>query len=168
VHARDVDDAAEAACVHAGQRGTDEQERRLEHEPQDEREPVGLELLDRPHVLDAGIVHEDVGFEGEPGERRRIGQVDLPGFATQLVRDSRSRLAVQVGNDDMRARGREGARTGFADAARTPGDDGASPGQIGHDSSFVPASGRGPFASSGRPRAPPMKRIISSSTCSGT
>ena len=103
VHAREVDDPSEPAFVHAGQRRADEQEGRLEHQAQDEREPLGLELLDGAHVLDAGVVHEDVGVEREVGERRGVAEVDLPGLAADLACDPLGRLAVQVGDHDVGA-----------------------------------------------------------------
>ena len=66
---------APAAVVHAGQQAAGQPERRLEHQPLDEREPLGVEVLDRRDVLDAGVVDQDVGVhvgaEAERVDRRR-------------------------------------------------------------------------------------------------
>ena len=91
VRARDVDDAAPAALVHAGQRRADEQERRLDHEPLHQAEVLGIELGDRAHPLDAGVVDEDVDIEREVVERRGVGEVDDPRLAADLVGDAARR-----------------------------------------------------------------------------
>ncbi len=72
----DVDDPAPAPLVHAGQDRPGEAERRLHHQGQHGREPLGRELLDRGHVLEAGVVDQHVGgqleaVEGWPGRSGR-------------------------------------------------------------------------------------------------
>ena len=55
----------------AGQQPPGEPERRLEHQPVDQRELLGVEVLDRRDVLDAGAVDEEVGVEVEARRWRR-------------------------------------------------------------------------------------------------
>src|SRR3712207_7381286 len=54
----DVDDPPPAAAVHVRQRAADQPERRLQHQPQDQREAVDRELVQRRHVLQPGVVED--------------------------------------------------------------------------------------------------------------
>ena len=56
VHGGDVDEAAPATVVHAGEQSPGQAERRLEHQPLDEAEPLGVEVLDGRDVLDAALL----------------------------------------------------------------------------------------------------------------
>ena len=105
----------------AGQRRADQQERRLEHEPQDQAERVGIELGDRAHPLDAGVVDEDVDVERQVVERRRVGEVDDPRLAADLGRGGGRGIRVEVGDDDVRAAAaRTRARTRARCRSRRP------------------------------------------------
>ena len=90
-----------------------EPERRLEHQPVDPGELLGVELLDRRDVLDAGAVDEEVGVEVERVDRGAVGEVDLEVVAADLGGDLRRGLAVAVEHGDV------GAEVG------EPGGDGA-------------------------------------------
>lgn len=78
VHGRHVDDASVPGLVHVRQSGTHQQERCLHHECQDAAEHHRVEVLDRRHVLDSRVVHQDVGLEGEVRERVDVGEIHLP------------------------------------------------------------------------------------------
>ena len=91
-----------------------------------QREPLGLELLDGAHVLDAGVVHEDVGVEREVGERRRVAEVDRQASPPSRVGTRCGGLAVEVGDRHVRARRGERLGAGSADAARAAGHDRAA------------------------------------------
>ena len=130
VDARDVDDAAPAAVVHVGQALPDQPERRDEHEVEDEVEAVERELLDRAHVLDAGVVDEDVDLGRQVGEGVEVGEVGRD------RRDARARRRGRRGPPRPgrrrapwrpRPRGPGDARP---DAARGAGDEGGAPGQV--------------------------------------
>ena len=86
VHRGDVDDPAPALRVHVRQAAADQPERRLQHQPQDQRERLRRELVQRRDVLQAGVVDHDVGGRVEPVDRGQVGQVDGPGGAADLAR----------------------------------------------------------------------------------
>ena len=109
-----------------GSAARDEQERRLEHDPEDQREAVRRELLDRRDVLDARVVDQDVRLEPEVGERLGEAEVEDPGLAGDLLGDRLGPGGVAVAHHDLRARFGEMAGHGRAYPARTAGDDGTS------------------------------------------
>ena len=106
----DVHDPAPALLVHVRQGAADQPERRLQHQPQDVGEPVDRELVDRRHVLEAGVVDQDVDGEVERVDRVEVGQVDGHGGAADL----RRRPAPP-----RRRRGRRRRRAAPAAASRT-------------------------------------------------
>ena len=121
--ARHVDDPPEAPLVHPRQHGAGQQERRLQHQLQQEREAGRVEVLDRADVLHAGVVDEDVGVEADLCQCVPIGEIDRPGAPADLVGEHRGRCAVDVGDRHAGSRLREGPRAGGADAARPARDE---------------------------------------------
>ena len=98
--------AAEALLVHVRQRGADQQERRLDHQRQQQPELLGRELLDRVRALDSGVVDQDVDVEFEVLQRRDVEQVDRPRPSADLVGHRLRALGVDVGHGHVRRRGR--------------------------------------------------------------
>ncbi len=119
--ARDVDDPAEAALVHAREQAPGEPERRLEHQPVDQRERLGVELLDRGDVLDAGAVDQEVDLEVERVDGGAVGQVDGDVVAADDGGHLGGRLLVAVEHGDVGAELGEPGGDGGADAAGASG-----------------------------------------------
>ena len=131
VDAGDVDDPAEAAVVHPGQQPAGEPERRLEHQPVDQPEPLGLEVLERGDVLDAGGVDEDVGVDLEGVDRVAVGEVDPGVVAADGGRHLGGLLLVAVEHRDLGAELGQPRGHGRADAAGTTGHQGTATGERG-------------------------------------
>jgi PAS domain S-box-containing protein len=124
VHRGDVDHPAPAPLVHARQDGPGQPERRLEHHRQHGREPLRRELLDRGHVLEAGVVDQHVGGQVEAVEAGRIDQVGDQGLPAELAGDPLGAFAVEVQDGDQGPGRGQPARAGLADAAGRTGDQG--------------------------------------------
>ena len=128
VHRGDVHEPAEATLVHAREQRPGQPERRLEHQPLDEPEPLGVEVLHRRHVLHAGVVDQDVGLHGgaqaELLDRRTVGEVGDQVVAAELGGDLLGAGLVAVEHDDPRAVRGEPRGDGPADAAGAAGDEG--------------------------------------------
>ena len=97
--------AARRTCPGSSRAG--QPERRLEHQPLDEREPLGVELLDRRHVLHAGVVDQDVGLHVVPRPSASIdvtvGEVGDQVVAADVVGDLLGAGLVAVEHDHVRA-----------------------------------------------------------------
>ena len=118
------------ALVHAGQHGAGQQERGVQHHPVDELEGRGVEVLHRGHVLQPGVVHQDVDTAlGEPqvGDVVGVGEVGDEVLAPDLDRDLLDALLVAVEQQDVGAVGRQPGGDGTADAARGTGPDEGRP-----------------------------------------
>ena len=116
-----------------GSSGAGQQERRLQHHPVDLREALGVELLDRRDVLDAGVVDEHVDARGRP---RPSASIDVASerSATRcspptLGGDLLGAGLVAVEEQDGCAVGGEPGGDGAADAAGRAGDQGGAAGQ---------------------------------------
>ena len=77
-------------------------------------EPLGVEVLDRRHVLDAGVVDEDVGVhvgaQAERVDRRTVGEVGDQVVAADVGGDLLGAGLVAVQHEDVRAVRGEPAR----------------------------------------------------------
>ena len=136
--AGDVHDPPPSAGVHPGQQPPGEQERRLEHESVHEPELLGLELLDRRDVLEAGVVDQDVRLEVERVDGAGVGEVQRAEVAVDRGGHLGGALAVAVQHDDPVTPLGEVGGHGSPDAARATGHQGgaAAPGRdvgLGHD-----------------------------------
>jgi hypothetical protein len=72
-------------------------------------------------VLETGVVHQDVDIQVLPGQSRRIGQIDRPGLAADLVGYLPGAVTVAVCHDDARTGVGKVPRAGLSYPARTPG-----------------------------------------------
>ena len=131
VHRADVDDPAEALVVHVRQRCPGEQERRLEHQPQDAPEHLRRELLNRRHMLDASVVDQHVDVEPQSLQPGHVGQVDRPRLAAGAGRDPVRARLVQVGRDDISTSRGQRRGAGRANPAGRAGDQRPPPGEAG-------------------------------------
>ena len=103
----------------------------MQHHPVDEREPLGVELLDRRDVLEPGAVDQDVGLEAErprppscrtgrpsggcrPGRRRPWPRPRRPGRGPRTSAPSPARCCGDGGTDAAGAAGHGGAPAGEA------------------------------------------------------
>lgn len=129
MHRGEVDDATPAALVHAWQRGAGQQERRLEHDPEEQREALGRELLHGRDVLEPGVVDQDVGVDPQRVQLR-AGQVHDQRAAVQLIGDRLGPVGVPVEHRDLGAGGGQPPCAGPADAAGRPGDQGPAASQV--------------------------------------
>ena len=82
-------------------------------------------------MLDSGVVDEDVDVTDLLGERRvrecgRVGEVDGPRRAANLLRQSLGACGIAIRHGDIGATGREIAHHRGADAGRAPGNEGAA------------------------------------------
>lgn len=80
----DVDDAAEFARLHSGEDGLGRVERRREIDGDDGVPLLVRKIFDRGHMLDAGIVDEDV-HRADPPLRRRDEGPDPSGFVMSAL-----------------------------------------------------------------------------------
>src|SRR5215210_523179 len=104
-------------------------ERRLEHEPDYQREPLRRELLDSRDVLQPRVIDDDVSLDLEGVEHRIIGEVSLNRIPAESVGYRSRCVLVQIHNRDLGS-GRSqplGARA--PDPARGPGYQGAATGE---------------------------------------
>ena len=124
-----MDEPAPARVVHVRQRRPRQLERRLQHHGKDSREAVGREVLDRRHVLQAGVVDEHVHGRRRPtwcaqlGERRAVAEVRDERLAADLLGHLLRAVAVEVERDHRRAGLGEPGGAGGPDAAARPGDE---------------------------------------------
>ena len=123
VRAGDVDDASPATLVHVRQRAPDQPERGLQHDREDQREPLGVELGDRRDVLDAGVVDHDVHIGRQRVDGVEIGEVaDHRRDAGQLGGQRLDAGFVAVHGQHVRAVGHQPRHHRGTDPAGGAGD----------------------------------------------
>ena len=163
----EVDHPAPAARVHVRQGRADEEERRLDHEPLDAAEGLGLELVQRGDLLDAGVVDEDVAVEAKVLEGAGIEQVHGPRAPAEVRSELLGTVPVEVSDDDVGSALGQGPGGGGADARRSPGHEGLAPGQA-HAPAFASAASPRVLAASAASRAwsevPLVSRIETTAT----
>src|SRR5918997_2684659 len=116
--------------VHTWQRQAHDPERRLQHYPQYRREAFGREIFYGGHVLQARIVHHDIGLDVYAVEHLVVGEIRLHRLATDLVCDLLHRVAIEVEYGYRRARPGQPLGTGTSNTARSLGNQGTAPGQV--------------------------------------
>ena len=84
----------------------------------------------RAHVLDAGVVDEDVDLGGQVGQRVEVGEVHGDRGDRRTGGQGRETLLVAVDGMHLRARPGQGPRDARSDAAGGPGDEGRPAGQV--------------------------------------
>ena len=130
--AADVDDAAEAAFAHARQHGAGQAGHADQHHLHEEVPLFDGEVLQRRHMLQAGVVDQHV--DGARDRRERGidavlgGDVQRDGFCRTTVgadlrRDRLGGRQVEVADDDVAARFGKLGRDAGADTAGRAGDE---------------------------------------------
>ena len=134
VHARDVHETAPATLVHAGQEPLCELERHLEHDSLHPAVRGTVELRQRRHVLEPRVVDDDVDRLGGDLVERIVGsEVTYERSSADLVGNLPRVVGIVVEHDHIGAGRRELHGAGTSDAARGPGDEGATSTQrVGH------------------------------------
>ena len=126
-------DPAPAAVVHARQQSAGQPERRLEHQPLDQREPLRVEVLDRRDVLEPGVVDQDVACTSAP---RPSASIEAPSrevgdqvVAADVGGDLLGAGLVAVEDEDVGAVGGQPGGDRAADAAGGAGHQGGASGR---------------------------------------
>src|SRR3712207_5009953 len=130
VHGGDVDYAPPPLLVHPRERLLDDPERRLEHDPHDEHEALGRELLEWCDMLQPRVVHDDVSVDLEVLEDVVVREVGLHGLAPYLARHLFRGVPVQV--EDGHGGAGPGQPPGASSSypAGRPGHQGAAPAEV--------------------------------------
>jgi hypothetical protein len=101
-------------------------ERRLEHHALDQREPLGVELLDGRDVLDPGVVHQDVradvATQTERVDRRGVGEIGDQVLAAHLGGHLHDAGLVTIEDQHLRTGLGQTRGDGAADAAGASAD----------------------------------------------
>lgn len=82
-----------------------------------------IKLLDRLHHLDSGVVHQNVGVEGELFQSGRVQQIHCPGLPFDVLGNDTGTLGVAVRHHHVRTLRGEFPGAGRPDSARTAGND---------------------------------------------
>jgi hypothetical protein len=140
------------------QHGPDEKEGRFDHEPVHEAEALRREPVIGATVWTPALLTR-MSASSDRSSSASVGEVHDPRLTAEALRHLVRGVAVEVGDDQVRAARGEllGARE--ADAARAAGHDGATPGEV--------LFSHGPVLSPRAASALRMKRIMPSMTASG-
>ena len=86
--------------------------------------------MNRGHMLEAGVVHQDVDVEVELGQAVEIGQVDHQRLAVDLGRYGPGSLGVDIEHHDRGVRRGEAGGTRSSDPTARTGHESPTPGEI--------------------------------------